>query len=340
MPIPLADLAHLVQGEVRGDAGFVVERANSLEQAGPRDIAFVAGAKHAAHIATTRAGALVLGPSEAGGFAGNAIVVSNPPLAFARICAHLHPEALSPPGVHATAVVDASARVDPSAVLGAMSTVGAGATIAADVVLGPGCVIGRGVLIGARSRLGARVVVLDHCVIGRNCLLQPGAVIGADGFGFARDGARWVKQPQLGRVVIGDDVEIGANTTIDRGTFGDTLIGNGVKLDNLVHIAHNVRIGDNSAIAACVGIAGSTVIGQRCTIAGQAGIIDHVEIVDDVHITAATSVMGSLTEPGAYSSGLRAEPAAQWRRTLVRLNQLEELVQRVRQLEAKLKRTI
>jgi UDP-3-O-[3-hydroxymyristoyl] glucosamine N-acyltransferase len=329
----LAELARLVQGEVRGDSTFVVERVNSLDHAGPREITFAAGTRNVRGLVNTHAGAVILSPDDAPAFSGNAIVVKNPPLAFAHISAHLHPAPATTPGVHPTAVVDASARVAPTAAIAPSAVIGPDAVIGAGVSVGPGCVIGRGVMIGEHSRLVARVVVLDECRVGRNCLLHPGAVIGADGFGFAQDGSRWIKQPQLGRVVIGDDVEIGANTTIDRGTFADTTIGNGVKLDNLVHIAHNVRIGDDTAIAAFVGIAGSTVVGKRCTIAGQAGIIGHVEIADDVHITAATAVMSSLTKSGVYSSGIGAEPAAEWRRNVVRLHQLDELARRLRRLE-------
>jgi UDP-3-O-[3-hydroxymyristoyl] glucosamine N-acyltransferase len=171
-------------------------------------------------------------------------------------------------------------------------------------------------------------------VLGRDCLVHPGAVIGADGFGYAKDGERWVKQPQLGRVTIGDEVEIGANTTIDRGALGDTIVGHGVKLDNLIQIAHNVRIGDHTAIAACVGIAGSAVIGRRCTIGGQTGIAGHIEIADDVHVTACSLVTVSITEPGSvYSSAIKAVPAAQWRRNAARLYQLDELARRLRRLE-------
>ncbi len=336
MGITLAELARLVQGRVRGESGFMVERANSLERAGPRDIAFVAGAYYLNRLAESRAGAVILAEADAMRFSRNAVVVENPQLAFARVCAYLHPSVAPKPGAHHSAVLDPSARIAASATVGPMTVVGAGAVIGDSAWIGPGCVIGSNAVIGERTRLVARVVVQNDCVIGCDCLLHPGAAIGVDGFGFARDGSRWIKQPQLGRVVVGDNVEIGANTAIDRGTFGDTVIGNGVKLDNLIHIAHNVRIGDDTAIAACVGIAGSTVIGKRCTIAGQAGIIDHVEIADDVHITGASVVTNSLTQPGVYSSSLRAEPAARWRRNIARLYQLDELARRLRRLERRL----
>ena len=336
MGVTLAELAHLVQGRVRGEPGFVVERANSLEGAGPRDIAFVASARYLNRLAETRAGAVILTEAYAAHFSGNAVIVENPQLAFARVCSYLHPTAAPTPGVHPSAVLEPSARVAASATIGPMTVVGSGAIIGDGAWIGPGCVIGSKAVIGEHTRLVARVVVQNDCVIGRDCLLHPGVAVGVDGFGFARDGSRWIKQPQLGRVVVGNHVEIGANTTIDRGTFGDSVIGDGVKLDNLIHIAHNVRIGDDTAIAACVGIAGSTVIGKRCTIAGQVGIIEHVNITDDVHITVTSVVTNSLTQPGVYSSSLRAEPAAQWRRNIARLYQLDELARRLRRLEQQL----
>ncbi len=340
MSITLTELARLVQGRVRGEPGFVVTRANSLDRAGPQDITYVAGGRHLPQLADTRAGAVLLTETDAAQFSGNVIIVSNPHLAFARICDHLHPLSIPATGVHPSAVVATDARIAPTAVIGPMAVIESGAVIAAGTWVGPGCIVGRNVAIGEQTRLIARVVVHDDCIIGRDCLLQAGAVIGAEGFGFARDGSHWIKQPQLGRVVIGDRVEVGANTTIDRGTFDDTVIDSGVKLDNLIHIAHNVRIGEDTAIAACVGIAGSSTIGKRCTIAGQAGIIGHVEIADDVHITAATAVMSPLTESGVYSSGIRAESAPTWRRNEVRLHQLDELARRLRRLEQQLQRLV
>src|SRR5438105_1842464 len=222
MPTTLAELARLVQGQVRGNPDLPIARANALDRALADEVTYVAGAQHRDKLAVTRAGAVILAASEAERFAGNAIVVDNPQLAFARICAHLHPVIAPPAGVHPSAVVDPGARIASSAIIGARAVVGADAVIEAGAWVGPGCVVGSKVRIGERSRLMPGVVVHDDCVIGRDCLVLPGAVIGSDGFGFARDGSRWVRQPQLGRVIIGDEVEIGANTTIDRGTFGDT----------------------------------------------------------------------------------------------------------------------
>jgi len=234
-------------------------------------------------------------------------------------------------------VVDPGARVAVTAYIGAHAVIESGVTIADGAYIGPGCVVGAYAVVGAHSRLTAQVFVGERCVIGDGCLFQPGVVIGADGFGYARDGERWEKVPQLGRVVIGNAVEVGANTTIDRGSLNDTVIGDGVKLDNLIQIAHNVRIGEHTAIAACAGIAGSTTVGKRCTIGGQAGIMGHIEIADDVHITACSFVSGTITKPGVYSASLRAEPAEKWRRNAARLHHLDEMARRLRELEAKLK---
>jgi UDP-3-O-[3-hydroxymyristoyl] glucosamine N-acyltransferase len=337
MSATLAELARLVRGTVRGDGNARIERVASIERAGPGDIVFAVDNVHAEKLNQTSASAVIVRDADAQSIRGNALVTSNPQLAFAQISAFLHPET-HVPGVHPAAVVDPGAKISPQAFVGPRAVIGANVVLAERAWIGPGCVIGQGVTIGAGTRLNANVIVQDRCVVGADCLLQAGAVVGSDGFGFARDEDRWIKQPQLGRVVIRDHVEIGANTTVDRGTLDDTVIGEGVKIDNLVHIAHNVRIGDNTAIAACVGIAGSTVIGKRCTIAGQVGIIDHLVIADDVHITADSLVTNSITQSGTYSSSLKAEPANEWRRTSARLRGLDEFARRLRELEKKLER--
>ena len=337
MTFTLAELAARFQGKVRGDPDVKIERVAALDVAGPREISYFTDRKYLAMLAGTAAGAVILTEADASGFSGSALIVDKPHLCFARVAALLHAAPAFQPGAHATAVVDPGARVAVTAYIGAHAVIESGVTIADGAYIGPGCVVGAYAVVGAHSRLTAQVFVGERCVIGDGCLFQPGAVIGADGFGYARDGERWEKVPQLGRVVIGNAVEVGANTTIDRGSLNDTVIGDGVKLDNLIQIAHNVRIGEHTAIAACAGIAGSTTVGKRCTIGGQAGIMGHIEIADDVHITACSFVSGTITKPGVYSASLRAEPAEKWRRNAARLHHLDEMARRLRELEAKLK---
>lgn len=333
MAVTLAELARRFHGRVRGNPDQPIERVSALERAGPRDIAFVAGKKYLPQLALTRAGAVILTAADAERYAGNALLVDEPHLCFALVANLLHPAPPPTPGVHPSARVDPSARIAPTACVGPNCVIEAGATLGERVYLGPGCLIGRDSVVGDGTRLIARVAVLHECVLGGNGLLHPGAVIGSDGFGYARDGVRWLKIPQIGRAVLGDDVEVGANTTIDRGALADTVIGDGVKLDNQIQIAHNVRIGEHTAVAGCVGIAGSAVIGRRCTIGGHTGILGHLEIADDVHITAGSLVTGSITQPGTYSSSLKVEPVEQWRRNAARLRHLDELARRLRHIE-------
>lgn len=340
MSLTLAELARLTGGQLRGERNHAIQSVSTLAAAGPAEIAFLTDDKYLPQLKRTRAGAVILDPAHAGECPGNAILTDNPHLAFAKVAQRLHPAPPQRPGVHPTAVVDETARVASSASIGAHGVVGPGCVIAERAVVGPHCVLGEGVEIGEDTRLVAHVTVLDRCRIGRRGLVQPGAVIGADGFGFARDGARWVKVPQLGRVLIGDDVEIGANTAIDRGALTDTIVGDGVKLDNLIQVAHNVRIGDHTAMAGQAGIAGSAVVGSRCTVGGQAVILGHLELADDVHVTATSLVTKSISEPGAYSSSLKAMPVAGWRRNVARLHQLDALARRVAELEARIRKLV
>ena len=336
MAVTLAELARRFQGRVRGNPELVIERVAPLESAGPQDIAYLSDKKYLPELANTAAGVVILSESDASGYGGCVLIVTDPHLCFARIAQWLHPYPVFKPGVHTTAVINSDSRIAKTAWIGPHSVVEDGVEIGDDAYVGPGCFIGNHVTIGARSRLVGHVSIGDRCSIGEDCLLHPGAVIGSDGFGYARDGEQWQKVPQLGRVIIGSNVEIGANTTIDRGALNDTVIGNGVKLDNQIQIAHNVHIGDNTAIAACVGIAGSTRIGKRCTLGGQAGITGHLDIADDVHISAGSLVTSSIKQAGAYSSSLKAEPAEKWRRNAARLHHLDEMARRLTKLEEKL----
>ncbi|THF63468.1 UDP-3-O-(3-hydroxymyristoyl)glucosamine N-acyltransferase [Pseudothauera rhizosphaerae] len=324
-------VAHL-GGELVGDPAVAVRRVATLDQAGEGDLAFLANRKYAARLADCRASAVIVAPEARELTALPRIVTADPYVYFARVAQLFNPPAAVPAGVHATAAVEAD--LPASASVGAGASVEAGARIGEDVVIGPGCHIGRGVTIGAGSRLHANVTVYHGCVIGARCILHAGAVIGADGFGFARDrDGSWIKIPQVGRVVIGDDVEVGANTTIDRGALDDTVIGNGVKLDNQIQIAHNVRIGEKTAVAGCVGIAGSTVIGARCMIGGQAGIIGHLSIADDVVVSAGTLVTKSIHRAGVYTANLPVQPHPEWVKNFAHLRHLDSLVDRIRALE-------
>lgn len=340
MSLTLAELARLTGGQLRGERNHTIQSVSTLAAAGPAEITFLADDKYLPQLRHTHAGAVILDPAHASECPGNAILTDNPHLAFARIAQRLHPAPSSRPGVHPTAVVDETARVAKSASIGAHCVVGSGCDIAERVTIGPHCVLGAGVEVGDDTRLVAHVTILDHCRIGKRGLVHPGAVIGADGFGFARDGARWVKVPQLGRVMVGDDVEVGANTAIDRGALTDTVIGDGVKLDNLVQIAHNVRIGEHTAMAGQAGVAGSAVIGSRCTVGGQAVILGHLELADDVYVTATSLVTKTIDEPGAYSSSLKAMPVAGWHRNVARLHQLDALARRVAELEARIRKLV
>ncbi|WP_295882476.1 UDP-3-O-(3-hydroxymyristoyl)glucosamine N-acyltransferase [uncultured Thiohalocapsa sp.] len=310
-----------------------LERVAPLHTADAQCLSFLADARHRSRLAETRAGAVMLRAADASRAPCAALVADNPALAFARAAAQLHPRPKPAAGVHPSAVVDASASIHPTASVGPLCVIGPDVSIAAGVEVGPQCSIGAGTSIGADTRLVAQVVVCEGARIGARVLLHPGAVIGREGFGFARDGVRWERIPQVGAVRLGDDVEIGANTTVDRGAMDDTIIGDGVKIDNLVQIGHNVVIGEHTAMAACAGISGSTHIGARCTVAGAVGMAGHLHIGDDVHFTGMAMVTRSQPEAGVYSSGIPAMPNADWRRTIARLRRLETLQQRVQRLE-------
>ncbi len=328
----LDELVARFGGELLGDGATRLSRVATLDAAGEGDLAFLANPRYLSRLSSCRASAVIVAPSARDATSLPRIVTPDPYLFFARVARFFNPPARPVAGVHPSACVHS--------VIPASASIAAGVTIAADVTMGenvaigPGSHIGRGSRIGAGTVLHANVSIYHACELGRNCIVHSGAIIGADGFGFARepDGS-WVKIPQIGRVVIGDDVEIGANTTIDRGALEDTVIGDGVKLDNQIQIAHNVRVGARTAIAGCVGIAGSTTIGERCMIGGQAGIIGHLEICDDVVISAGTLVTKSVRQPGVYTGSLPQQKHADWVRNFAHLRHLDSLSDRVRSLE-------
>ena len=328
----LGELAARFGCTVRGDADARVTHVSTLQDADATAIAFVANPKYLRFLAETRAGAVIVPAEYADKCPMPALIARNPYATYARIAQLLHPLPAAARGKHPSAVVDSSARLDRSASVGPGCVVGADVELGPNVVLGPNCIVMAGARIGAGTRLTARVTVCDGVSIGERCIVHPGAVIGSDGFGNAPDRGTWIKIPQLGTVRIGDDVEIGANTTIDRGTLQDTVIEDGVKLDNLIQVAHNVRIGAHTAIAACVGIAGSTSIGKHCVIAGKVGIADQLEICDGVTILAMTAVSGSIRKPGVYSGAIGMDEVSSFRRSAARFRQLDEMARSLREL--------
>lgn len=335
MDLTLGELVGRLGGELLGDPSVVVRQIASLDRAGEGELAFLVSPKYRAALKASRASAFIL-PAKAADFTDRPrILTPDPYLYFARAAQLFNPPKAVPAGVHPSAVVGselpASVAVGPNAVIGADCRIGEGC------VIGAGCLIGDGVAIGAGSLLHAGVKVYDGCTIGARAILHSGAVIGADGLGFARDADKhWVKIPQIGGVVIGDDVEIGANTTVDRGALEDTVIGNGVKLDNLIHVAHNCRVGEDTIMAAMAGLAGSTTVGKRVQVGGKAGFSGHLEVGDDIVISADTNVTKSIDRPGVYTAMIPLQPHADWVKNFSHLRRLDAMAERVRELEKKL----
>ena len=322
MSVKLSQLHAALGGVLHGDPELEVHRIASLETAGPDAISFIAHARYASQIESTRAGALIVPAllAEAARQRGACIETPDPYLYFARLTqwwrardeTNFEPDA---PRVHPTASIHPSASVAP------------------DALIGPFAVVERSARIGARSRIGPGVVVGRDCSVGARCILHPGVVIGADGFGFAPHEGQWIKIEQLGAVRIGDDVEIGANSCVDRGALEDTVIENGVKLDNLIQIGHNVHIGQHTAMAGCVGVAGSAKIGAHCTIGGGAVVLGHLTLADGVHISAASVVMRSILQPGQYSGVFPIDDNKSWEKNAATLRQLHRLRERIKALE-------
>ncbi len=320
----LGELAVRFGLELAGDPDIRVSHVATLSQATPGSVSFLANSRYRRTLSTTRAGAVVLSAADAVGSPVAALIASNPYLSYARIAEVLYPESRAVPGVHPSAVISPQARVAASATVGPLAVIEEDADIGERAVVGPGCVVQRGACVGADTRLVASVNLYPGVVLGARGLVHAGAVIGADGFGFAPDHGTWFKVPQVGSVRIGDDVEIGANTTIDRGAIGDTVVEHGAKLDNQIQVGHNVTIGAHTAIAACTGISGSTTIGQRCLIGGMVGFAGHLNIADDVMITGCSLVSASIREAGSYSSGMPAVPSRAWRKLVAHFRRLGE----------------
>lgn len=322
-------------GELIGEGGLRILRVATLENAGPADFAFLANPKYRKQLKASRAGAIVLSPTDARDCPLPCIVSDNPYAYYARVAQLLNPTLQAPSGIHSTAVVDTT--LDASVSVGAGVYVGRDVKIGDGCIIGPGCVIGEGTVLGAQTRLYGNATIYPGCQVGARAIIHSGVVIGADGFGIAREAdGSWTKVPQVGRVIIGDDVEIGANTTIDRGALDDTVIEDGVKLDNQIQIGHNVHVGAHTAMAGCVGIAGSTRIGRRCTIGGGAIILGHLTVVDDVNISAATLVTKSITRPGSYTGAMPFEAHREWLKNAAQMRHLDAMAEKVRKLEARL----
>jgi UDP-3-O-[3-hydroxymyristoyl] glucosamine N-acyltransferase len=336
-PVRLSEVVAALGGQLLGDATLRIARLAPLESADAHSLSFLANPRYAPRLASTLAACVIVAPAQqdAALARGAAIVTADPYLYYARLTQWWAARVRQAPvvGVHPSAVIESGARIDASAAVGALAYVGAGAVIGPGAVVGPHGHVGAGAVLGAGSRLAARVTLGEACVIGERAIVHPGVVIGADGFGFAPQDGQWVKIEQLGAVRIGDDVEIGANTCIDRGALDDTLIDDGVKLDNLIQVGHNVHIGAHSAMAGCVGIAGSAKIGRHCTAGGGAIILGHLELVDHVHITAATVVTRSILKPGQYSGLFPFDDNASWEKNAATLRQLHTLRDRIRALE-------
>ena len=334
----LAELVERFGGEILGEAQTAISQVATLASAGSQHISFLGNRKYRNQLGSTRAGAVILGKADAKLTELPRIVCDHPYLYFAKVSALFNPPQAVRPGVHKTAVVERGVKVPASASIGAGAYVGRGVRLGRAVVIGPGCHLGDGVEIGAGSRLHARVTIYPACSLGQRTLIHSGAVIGADGFGIAPEDGRWLKIPQIGRVVIGDDVEVGASTTIDRGALDDTVIEEGVKLDNQIQIGHNCHIGAHTAVAGCTGIAGSTRIGKYCMLGGSAMISGHLTIADRVVVSGGTLVAKSIMEPGTYTAVFPMQPHAQWLKNAALVRHLDELMQRVRDLENEVKR--
>ena len=336
MKYTLGELAQHVSAEVKGDASCIIVGVATLQHAENNQITFLTNPAYRKQLSSTNAGAVIMSASDAENCTVNAIVSDNPYAAYARIAALLSPQITYAAGIDIHACIADNVKISPSASIAAGVVIEEGVVIGDSVRIGPGCVIQKNVNIGKGTSLTANVTVAYDCIIGENNIIHPGVVIGADGFGQAMDNGEWIKVPQLGRVVIGNDVEIGANTTIDRGAIEDTIIEDNVKLDNQIQVAHNVKIGTHTAIAGCTAIAGSTKIGKHCRIAGMVGIVGHLEIADNVTVTAKSLVTHSIKKAGVYSAGTPLEPSAKWRKNTIRFKQLDDMAKRLNALEKQL----
>jgi len=340
--LSLGDIAKLIGADCHGDSSIIVESVADIETAAPGQLSFLTNSKYLNYLTSSKASAVITSPEilsslEEEHTNGNFLLLENPYLGYAK-AAQLFDTTPKPSlGIHASAIIAKDVDIPASASIGALVVIEEGCVIGEDVIISSGTHIASNVSIGQASRLYSGVNIYHNVVIGKRAVLHGGCIIGSDGFGFANDAGEWVKIPQLGGVVIGDDFEAGANSVIDRGALNNTVIGNCVKLDNLVHIAHNVEIGDATAMAGMSAVAGGTKIGKGCTLAGRVGVIGHLEVCDNVHLTVTTLLTRSITKPGIYSSGDVAQPNKEWKRKTARMRQLDELFNKVRNLEKEIK---
>jgi UDP-3-O-[3-hydroxymyristoyl] glucosamine N-acyltransferase len=328
----LKDLIRELGGQAIGEVDSPLMGVGTLEDAGAAQISFLANPRYRNKLGDTRAGAVIVGPEDRDATTIPRIVTSNPYAYFARVAQLFSPLTIHEPGIHPSACFDVSCKVAAGASIAEFVSIGAHSVIGEGARIGPGCHIGDDVVIGPGTRLEARVTVYHGCRIGERCIIHSGVVIGADGFGFAPDQGRWIKIPQTGRVLVGDDVEIGANTTIDRGALADTVIGNGVKLDNQIQIGHNVVVGDHTVMAGCVGIAGSAKIGKHCQLGGGAIVLGHLEIADGCQISAMTLITKSIARPGTYTSVMPFMPHDEWLKNASQVRRLGQMADKLRKL--------
>ncbi len=336
MGLTLGELADIIGGELQGDPNCVISAVATLQNADSGSISFFANTVYRKHLQHTAAAAVIIRPEFAKECPTATIITANPYVAYARAAALIVPPASPRQGVHPSASIGRNCAIDASAWIGPNCIIEDGVHIDAGTQLAGGCFIGQDTRVRAGGYLHANVVICHGVNIGERVIIHPGAVIGSDGFGLAKENDRWLKVPQLGGVRIGNDVEIGANTSIDRGALDDTVIEDGVKLDNQIQVAHNVHIGEHTAIAGCVGISGSARIGRHCMIGGGAGIVGHLEIADNVTVTGMTMVTKSITSPGVYSSGVPAQENSDWNRNYARFRKLDQLARRLQALERRL----
>lgn len=336
--LKLSELAERYELQFKGDGNTLIDGIGTLSSATATQISFLANPAYRSQLKSTVAAAVIVSESDVENCPVNSIIAKDPYLSYAKIAGIFDPRRPVNPGIHASASIDPEASLGNDVRVGANAVIGPGCEIADAVIIEPGCVLIADCKVGAASHLHANVTICASVSIGKRTIIHPGAVIGADGFGLAFDRDHWLKIPQLGSVQIGDDCEIGANTTIDRGAIGDTIVEDDVRLDNQIQIGHNVHIGAHTAMAGRVGISGSTQIGKYCMFAGSSGAVGHIQIADRTTVSYLTAVTKSITEPGTvWSSGLPARPTREWNRTVAHIHKLEKLARRVLRLEKQTK---